>query len=81
MSAWGSSTAAPVAGAHGNCGSDNGHEGGRLWRLSRRSIAVNIAKLPSGAAADIEGHPAATELGEPGRLRASVNIQTLRGSR
>jgi len=43
----GSSTAAPVAGARGSYGSDNGHEGGRLGRLSRRGIAVNIAKLPS----------------------------------
>src|SRR5580693_7406144 len=31
---YGSSTAAPVAGARGNYGSDNGHEGGRLGWLS-----------------------------------------------
>jgi hypothetical protein len=46
----GSSTAAPVAGARGSYGSDNGHEGGRLGRLLRDEaflIAVNIAKLPS----------------------------------
>ena len=35
------------AGVRGSYGSDNGHEGGRLGRLSRRGIAVNIAKLPS----------------------------------
>ena len=44
---FGSITAAPVAGVRGSYGSDNGHEGGRLGRLSRRGIAVNIAKLPS----------------------------------
>jgi hypothetical protein len=40
----------PVAGARGSNDSDNGHEGGRLGRLSRDEaflIAVNIAKLPS----------------------------------
>jgi hypothetical protein len=47
---FGSSTAAPVAGARGSYDSDNGHEGGRLGRLSRDEaflIAVNIAKLPN----------------------------------
>jgi len=44
---FGSSTAAPVAGALGSYASDNGHEGGRLGRLSRRGIAVKFAKLPS----------------------------------
>jgi hypothetical protein len=46
----GSSTAAAVAGARGSYGSDNGHEGEELGRLSRDEaslIAVNIAKLPS----------------------------------
>ena len=45
-----SSIAAPVIGARGSYGSDNGHEGGRLGRLLRDEaflIAVNIAKLPS----------------------------------
>jgi hypothetical protein len=47
---FGSSTAAPVAGARGSSGSDNRHEGGQLGRLSRDEaflIEVNIAKLPS----------------------------------
>jgi hypothetical protein len=47
---YGSSTAAPVAGARGSYDSDNGHEGGRFGRLLRDEaflIAVNIAKLPS----------------------------------
>jgi hypothetical protein len=46
----GSSTATPAAGARGSYDSDNGHEGGRLGRLSRDEaflIAVNIAKLQS----------------------------------
>jgi hypothetical protein len=46
----GSSIAGPVAGARGSYGSDNGHEGRRLGRLSRDEaflIAVKIAKLPS----------------------------------
>jgi hypothetical protein len=49
-SRYGSSTAAPVAGARGSYDSDSGHEGGRLGRISRDEaflIAVNIAKLPS----------------------------------
>jgi hypothetical protein len=39
-----------VAGARGNYDSNNGHEGGRLERLSRDEtflIAVNITKMPS----------------------------------
>jgi hypothetical protein len=50
MSELGSPTAAPVAGARGRYGAENGHEGGQLGRLSRDQaflIAVNIAKLPS----------------------------------
>ena len=46
-----------------------------MKRLSRDEaflIAVNIAKR---AAADIEGHSAATEYGEPRRLSASVDVR------
>jgi hypothetical protein len=47
---FGSKAAAPITGARGSYGSDNGHKGGRLGRLSREEvflIAVNNAKLPS----------------------------------
>jgi hypothetical protein len=47
---YGSSTAARLGQRRGSYGSDNGHEGRRLGRLSRDEaflIAVNIAKLPS----------------------------------
>jgi hypothetical protein len=46
-----------------------------MKRLSRDEaflIAVNIAKLPSVLRQDIEGHSAAAELGQPGRLIRAI---------
>jgi hypothetical protein len=50
----------------------------RLSRDEAFLIAVNIAKLPSGAAADLEGHSEAAKFGQSGRLSASVEVVCLK---